>query len=134
MIHMKESIDRDIKPLINALNKSGFITSYSCSGHGSQGYVSFKRAINISKSKEISEILFKHGIKRFKLLDLNKSHEMLVRPNQGVIRYILFLLPGARFSEYYKKNPQRRGSKIVLMAKGKNNYASDLKDKRLKFI
>lgn len=134
MPYMKESIDKEIKALVNSLNRAGFVTSFSCSGHGHQGYVSFKRAINISKSQEISEILFKHGIKRFKLLDLNKSHEMLVRPNQGVIRYALFLLPGARFSEYYKRNPQRRGSKIILMAKGKNNYASDLKDKRLKFI
>lgn len=101
---MKLSIDKDIVGLVNALNKAGFATSYSCSGHGNQGYISFKRAISVSKSKEISDILLKYGIKRFKLFDLNKSHEILVRPNQGVIRYILFLLPGARATKYDASN------------------------------
>lgn len=134
MIQMKASIDKGIVGVVNAFNKAGFATSYSCSGHGNQGYISFKRAMSINKSKEISDILLKYGIKRFKLLDLNKSHEILVRPNQGVIRYVLFLLPGARVTNYYARNPQRRDSKIIFAFKRKCACKNDLKNKRLKFI
>lgn len=70
----KESIDKEIYPAIKALNRGGYKTQYSCSGHGkSIGYISFVRKVSTRNIEPITVILKEHGIKKPRFFDTYKK-------------------------------------------------------------
>ena len=66
---MRNHIDMKIGSTINKLNRKGFKTKYSCSGHKdypklNRGYIAFNKKLARDDIKQAKGILHKSGIKR----------------------------------------------------------------------